>query len=50
MCARLQKAFTMPATGDERDDGNERLFAVVMIALSVLIFLAVRRSERERSE
>ena len=40
----------MPATGDERDDGNERLFAVVMIALSVLIFLAVRRSERERSE
>lgn len=40
----------MSATGDERDDGNERLFAVLMIALSVLIFLAVRESERERSE
>jgi len=40
----------MPATGDERDDGDERLFAVIMIALSVLIFLAVRESERSRSE
>jgi len=40
----------MPATGDDRDDGNDRLFAVAMIALSVIIFLAVRESERERSE
>jgi len=44
------KTAIMLATGDGRDDGNDRLFAVVMIALSVLIFLAVRRSERSRSE
>lgn len=39
----------MSATGEEPDDGNELLFAVVMIALSLLIFLAIRETEGSRS-
>ncbi|MFO8115287.1 MAG: hypothetical protein R6U01_08000 [Halorubrum sp.] len=39
----------MPSTREERDDGNELLFAVIMILLSLLIFLAIRRTEGSRS-
>ncbi len=40
----------MTATREERDDGSEWAFAVVMIVLSVLIFLAIRRSEGSDAE
>lgn len=40
----------MFATGEGSGERDERLFAAVMVLLSVLIFLAVRESERERSE
>jgi hypothetical protein len=41
---------TVSETPQERDGGSERAFAVVMIALSVLIFLAIRRSERTETD
>lgn len=35
---------------DNRDDTSERTFAVLMILLSLLIFLAVLESERRGSQ
>lgn len=40
----------MTATREERDDGSEWPFVVVMLVLSLLIFLAVRRSEESSSD
>lgn len=40
----------MTETREERDDGSELRFAVVMVVLSVLIFLAIRRSEGSDSD
>jgi hypothetical protein len=40
----------MTATEDEDTTGNERAFAVLMIVLSLIIFLAVLRSERSNPE
>jgi len=40
----------MSVREDGDDTGTERAFAVLMIVLSVVIFLAVRRSERSNPE
>ncbi len=36
----------MTATSDDSDTGNDLAFAILMIAVSVLVFLAIRKSER----
>lgn len=36
----------MTTTGEDEETGSEAAFAVLMIVVSVLIFIAVRRSER----
>jgi hypothetical protein len=38
----------MTATSKSDDDTNEMAFAILMLILSVIIFLAVRNSERSR--
>ncbi len=36
----------MTTTGEDEEAGSEAAFAILMIVVSVLIFVAVRRSER----
>jgi len=38
----------MTATTEDSDNRGELTFAILMIAVSVLIFLVIRRSERSR--
>jgi hypothetical protein len=40
----------MSETPQEPDGGNEWAFAAVMIVISVLIFLAIRRSEGSNTD
>jgi hypothetical protein len=39
----------MTATGERGESSNEAAFALLMLVLSVLVFLAVRRTERASS-
>jgi hypothetical protein len=40
----------MTATKKREDSNNETVFALLMIALSVIIFLAIRNSEKSDSD
>lgn len=39
----------MTATRERDDSNNETVFAILMIVLSVIIFLAIRNSEKSGS-
>ena len=40
----------MTATRDGDDGDSEKVFALIMLVISVFVFLAVRNDEKHRSE